>query len=324
MRFLYPLCLIATIAPSGVLASEIDLAAAVANVRGACMGISDKINHMKTMAITGTAVTGVGTLAAGGALGVGIAKVGTDKEIAEYVAELRRMGEQQTHVDYIPPMTHADFEKWLTSRGQSVSVDASEHPDDATGAISDTNAKLDAAVKKSKNLGNWRTGLMAGATATNVAGAIISGTNHTDDDLITMIDKCAAAVRELSDANVAARAAGTASVGQMATVQSIINACDGFAKINLGKIDSRARGATISGGIGAGTGLVGTITSAIANTDKTRASDGNRERNLNMAANILAGTTTVASGVATVFNATQIAAINDAIKIADKCEGALK
>ena len=70
--------------------------------------------------------------------------------------------------------------------------------------------------------------------------------------------------------------------------------------------------------------MVGTIVSAIANTDKTRAAGQDKEKNLNTAANVLAGGTTVASGVAVVFNATQIAAIKRASETADQCEGALK
>ena len=66
----------------------------------------------------------------------------------------------------------------------------------------------------------------------------------------------------------------------------------------------------------------------MANTDSTRndnsESGKTKEKNLNMASNILAGGTTVASGVATVFNATQIGAIKRAVTVADKCEEALK
>jgi hypothetical protein len=55
-----------------------------------------------------------------------------------------------------------------------------------------------------------------------------------------------------------------------------------------------------------------------------REGDANKEKNLNTAANVLAGGTTVASGVATVFNATQISAIKRAAAVADGCERALR
>ena len=48
-----------------------------------CGGISDKIAKTSGVAKTNTAVTAVGTVAAGGALAVGIAKAQTDKKIEE-------------------------------------------------------------------------------------------------------------------------------------------------------------------------------------------------------------------------------------------------
>ena len=50
------------------------LSAAIENVRTACSGISDKMADMKTKAGINTAITGVGTVAGGVALGTGIAK----------------------------------------------------------------------------------------------------------------------------------------------------------------------------------------------------------------------------------------------------------
>ena len=66
------------------------------------------------------------------------------------------------------------------------------------------------------------------------------------------------------------------------------------------------------------------MTSASANSQSVRDGDVAREKNLNTAANVLAGGTTVASGVATVFNATQINAIKRATTVAEACERALK
>ena len=94
------------------------------------------------------------------------------------------------------------------------------------------------------------------------------------------------------------------------------------------EINKRAKGAMISSVVGATTGLAGTVTSAMANTDKIRDdntdSGKQKEKNLNTAANVLSGATTVASGVATVFNATQISAIKKVVAVAEKCTGVLK
>ena len=76
-------------------------------------------------------------------------------------------------------------------------------------------------------------------------------------------------------------------------------------------------------GVGAATGLAGTITSGVANTDATR-EDADKSKSLNTASNVLAGVTTAASLTATVFNATQIAAAKRIIEVAEQCEEALK
>ena len=117
--------------------------------------------------------------------------------------------------------------------------------------------------------------------------------------------------------------------------QQIVNACKEYNYIDMSPINKRAKGATVSAIVGATTGLAGTITSAIANTNNVRKdseslqgkktdADWQKEKKLNTASNVLAGTTTVASGVATVFNATQISAIKKIVKVADNCEEALK
>ena len=86
--------------------------------------------------------------------------------------------------------------------------------------------------------------------------------------------------------------------------------------------------------VGATTGLAGTITSGVANSESVRKdglkpsektnADWDKEKNINTAANVLAGASTVASGAATVFNATQIKTIKDVANVAAKCTEALK
>jgi hypothetical protein len=187
-------------------------------------------------------------------------------------------------------------------------------------------SEFDKLTQKSKTLGNWRTGLLAGNTATNVAGAIIAGKNTTDGDLQNQIDNCKTAISELR------RARGRAGIDgvDVSEANSIISACEGFENVDISKINTRAKGAMISSAVGAATGLSGTITSAVANSDSVRSqknADGTRtdkEKNLNTASNVLAGASTVASGVATAFNATQISAIKKVAEVATKCTEALK
>ena len=185
-------------------------------------------------------------------------------------------------------------------------------------------SELKKTTKQSKSLGNWRTGLLATSSATNVAGAIIAGTNRIRGDLQSQLDSCVATVDNLRDAIMQARLDGY----DVTEAQEIASACGEFEYADISSVNNRGTGAAISSGVGAATGLVGTILSATANSDRTRndnTDDGKqREKNLNTASNVLAGATTAASATATVFNATQINAIRRVSEIAEKCTGVLK
>ncbi|MDE6478387.1 MAG: hypothetical protein K2L94_04030 [Alphaproteobacteria bacterium] len=313
--------------PFTVLADDPALDMAIRNARIYCLGLSDELNHLKTMAGINTAVTGVGTAVGVGATAVGIAKSARDREIEElekYIDGLRASAAQQENVDDIPPLT--DEEMQLLAPGV-VGGDGQRAPVHADDSVAQAQERLDRETAKSKNLGNWRTGLMAANTATNVAGTIIAANNTVDDELQERIDMCVRYVRELSVARMSAHVSGGADARQIDTADKIVRQCGAWETANLAQINARARGAMISSGVGTGIGLAGTITSAIANTNKTRNDNTDhgrkKEQNLNTAANVLAGGATVASGVATIFNATQIGAVRRAVEIASSCEGVL-
>lgn len=284
----------------GVAYANADLTAVIENVRATCGNISAELSDMKKMAGITTAVTGVGTVAGGVALGTGIAKVGVDKDIeAKEKLPLLSIGNEQT------------FRRDLLIYAQQINQI--------------TNGKNEADEQKSKTLGNIRTGTLAVATATNIAGAIMSGTNKVKGDLKQQIDECLTSVKTLSNVRMQARIDGSANDTELAHAENIIRACDAWTTVDVSPINKRSTGATVSSGIGAGLGLAGTITSASANSDGIRNGDDHeKEKNLNTAANVLAGGTTAASLSATIFNATQISAIKRAATVADECEGALR
>lgn len=282
-------------------ADVVTLDAAVSAVRQNCAAIADAAYEMRQMAGINTAVTGVGTLGAGSAAVVGFVKQNTDAQADAIVADLNN----------IDNMTDEQFFALL---GQMANY-AEQH------------GKLAELTQKSKRLGNWRTGLMAGAAATNVAGAVIADTNRVTDTLRAQINACTSAVADLRAARIQAHL-NRVSPDRLAYADGIIEKCGQFDYLNTKDIDNRADGAMWSAAVGATTGVVGTITSAIANTNKTRANDTvdgvARERNLNTASNILAVGTTLAGATATAFNATQIGAIKKLSQIADECVQALQ
>ena len=282
---------------------------ALSQARAACSGISADMSDLKKMAGINTAVTGVGTVAGGVALGTGIAKANTDSDIETYeklLEELRskdQSGETAEMIDENAadealanmPQTQEDFEKLIADYTQ-----------------------------KSKTLGNIRTGTLAGAAVTDTVGTIIASQNRVDENLQQRIDNCIRATDNLKNARSAAIAENTATTQELDKADKITKACADWKNVDLTSIDKRAKGATISGGTGAALAVAGTITSASANSDKVRDGDNDKEKSLNTASNVLAGGTTVASAVATIFNATQISAIKKAVNAADKCEEALR
>ena len=295
----------------GVAHANTDLTAAIENVRTTCGNISAELSDMKKMAGITTAVTGVGTVAGGVALGTGLAKANVDKEIEELESQIARLIAERGDV----PIEHLQIEDEALFKRQV---------NEFIAYYQAKEQEISVAEQKSKNLGNWRTGTLAAATATNIAGAVMSGTNRVKGDLKQQIDECLMSVKTLSNVRMQARIDGSANDTELARAENIIRACDAWSTVDITPINNRSKGATISSGIVAGLGLAGTITSASANSKDVRDGDSDKEKNLNTAANVLAGVTTATSLSATIFNARQINAIKRAATVADECEGALK
>ena len=307
-----------------------DLISHIEHVRKVCSGISDKMSDLKLKAGINTAITAVGTVSSGVALGTGIAKTKVDAEAEKLEAEIQDITEKlydmsatQLYIDEIP-----EYDDEFVMEDDS---DESDESDDAVNDIqNDLNTKkaeLEKLTQKSKTLGNIRTGTLAGTAIADTASTIIAATNRVKGGLQSDIDDCAAATQELSVAYMQARMDNEDEM-QLSYAENIVRECGAWKSVNLSKINDRATGAAVSSGIGAAMAITGTITSAVANTDKTRndnsESGKKHEENLNIVSNVMAGGATVASGVATVFNATQISAIKRAATVADNCEKALK
>ena len=277
----------------------------------ACAGIDDELSDLKVKAGINTAVTGVGTATGVGATVTGVVKASKDSKIEELEIKLEKLREiesknqEQESGDFDPEAFAEEFESEYSSIAQQ---------------LKDYQSEIDKLTQQSKNLGNWRTGLLAGSTATNIAGAAIAGTNKVSVGLKEQIDTCIKAVDDLQQSMMQARLNGE----DITEAQSIVDACGEYKYVDVSKIDNRAKGAMISSVVGATTGLAGTITSATANSKDVRDGDSDKEKNLNTTANVLSGVTTAASATATVFNATQISAIKKVAEVAEKCTGVLK
>lgn len=305
------LCAICT----GAIAKDFDMESALRATYVNCVGIDEALHDMKVKAGISTAITGVGTGLGIGATAAGIAKTQTDKTIEQKFKELEELTysaagheEEASNEEFL-----AKVKELLNSKHTKESVAFNEKQNKKIDEIKPLN-------EKSKKLGNWRTGLLAGNTATNIAGAAISGTNKVDKSLEKQIEDCRAAVKDLKMAIAQAKL----NDEDITEAEQIQSACSGFEYTDLSKINNRATGGMSASIVGAGTGVVGTIVSAVANSNKTRQGDAQKEKNLNTAANVLSAGSTVASATATVFNATQIKAIKDVAEVAKKCTEVLK
>ena len=298
--------------PPSAYADVLSLNDALRATYTACVGIDDELADLKTMAGINTAITSVGTATGVGATVTGLVKADKDKQIEIKLEKLREI--EQKNPDLQSTDAEWDnFESGLTTELANAKTEVEKYQ-----------AEIEKLNQQSKKLGNWRTGLIAGATATNAAGAIIAGTNRVDDDLQTQINNCISSVTTLRNSMMQARINGE----DVSEAETIASACGEYEYVDVSKINNRGRGAMISSTVGAATGLAGTITSATANSNKIRGAQGDaaqqKEKNLNTASNVLAGATTVASATATVFNATQISAIKKVAAVAEKCTGVLK
>lgn len=279
----------------------------------ACIGIDEALYDLKKMAGINTAITAVGTAVGAGATVVGVVKTGKDakaESLEAILKEIEELSKKQT------PMTNTEVSVFMSEFNAAY--------DTVIQSELEIESELKKTVQQSKKLGNWRTGLMAGSAATNLASAVIAGTNKVDDDLESQITACKESLSVLRTAILQARINGE-DVSEAQTIESV---CKEFEYIDLSKINKRGKGAMVSSGIGATTGLVGTFTSASANSDKVRDNNTDfgkqKEKNLNTVSNVLAGASAAASATATVFNASQIKAIKQVAEVASKCTGVLK
>ncbi len=272
-----------------------NLQSKISDVKSECSGIKKNLDTIFGFTTATTVASGLGTVAAGGALVTGIMKAKTDKELED-----------------LSKLSSVDLYNYALSL---------ENEEKKT--------KLE---KKSKTLGNLRTGLMAGATVTSAVSTGTSiGATVNADKLAKKMSDCNQKLYELRIAKSELEALESSDklaveIGENAT--KILGACTGYNKNNINTVKNKMTASAIISGIGTATGATGTITSAMANSKKVREDDSvkgkKKEKNLNLTANIMAGITTGTSLSTTVISATAIADAKKDSKMAEECEAVLK
>lgn len=310
-------------------AEFLDLDVALQNTYRACVDIDDNLHDLKVLAGVNTAVTSVGSALGVGALAVGLTKAELDKRIESLYDDMVSIN-YSYQGDGTELSTKQQSASTLNEEINKVTFEVPQKKEyqEAVAAINqakqDASASENGMVKKSKKLGNWRTGLLAGNTATNIAGAVIASKTVNKNDISTQINACVSAVQDLGNAILSAKLSGL----DVTEASQIHDACSDYEFVDVDAITQRGRGAMVSSTIGAGLGGIGTATSISANSKKVRDDDTEsgkqKEKNLNTASNVLSAGAAAASVTATVFNARQISAIKRVAQVSEKCTALLK
>ena len=387
-----------------------EFAKALTEASSACSGIEDDLDIIKGWATATTVSSGLGTLAAGGALAVGIAKGVADKriensqEIALLKSELtqeevdsvknqvvgfkkiyeeakessdtdtaeenfNKMIDAAKKIDelygkYFREVGAEDFgnpvgdgvvsedilDKEYNALIDNLKAGSSLNTDDLKTQLASYDAEKDNEVtlqakvdevnarnkvqnakdeKTSKTLGNVRTGLMAGATATSgvstLSSFVSSGRAKT---LVNRMAACNAKIEELKIIKAKFEAEDFSKDDATYKLASNISEkCSPFDVDNMKKVATSMTASGIVSAIGVGTAGAGTVTSVLANTDKTRNDNSEigkkKEKALNLTTNILAGVTAGTSGASTVLSATAIAKVSKDADMAKECLDAI-
>ncbi|MBQ5699934.1 MAG: hypothetical protein IIV74_01410 [Alphaproteobacteria bacterium] len=293
-----------------------------------CGGLSADLSELSGVSIASTVVTGVGTVAAGGALATGIAKANTDKQVSELSQQIleRICKNGGCDVASVENMSDEEFaEKIFPLLVKAIQLENQSELNAALGLM----LEQDRAIAKSRRLGNWRTGLLAGNTATNIATAIIAGLNKDQSELILRVQACNDAVEKLRAANDAAIAAGVNPIENpyMQAFDDTIHYCGTMNVSDVEKIEKHMTVVMGTGIAGSVIGAVGVGTSAAANSNKVRndntAAGQRKEKTLNTVANVASGTNVVVGAVGTGFNISLLNLTKKLIRAANQCEDTL-
>ena len=282
-------------------------------VRSECSGIKSNLDTIFGLSVATTVSSGLGTLAAGGALGVGIAKSVTDKKIEKNKLFLET---KSSRLD--------------TSSPENLKASATALLSELDSDAEKLEAEISKLEKTSKTLGNIRTGLMAGATATSLVSTGTSiGATVTASKLAEKMSSCNAKLSELKIAKntLIAVLEDAEQPSTIATADNILNACTGYDEANIKTLKTTMTASAVVSGIGSAVAGAGTVTSIMANTDKIRNDDSEKgqkkEKALNLTTNILAGVATGTSGASTVLSATAISRAKKDSEMAGNCESVL-
>ncbi len=188
--------------------------------------------------------------------------------------------------------------------------------------------------KMIKNLGHARTGLMAASIATSgVSLGTSAAASVNAGKVAEKMKQCNTVIGEIRILNNKVKVLmqdnkeKTGKTGveygsfKPETADNIIKNCKGFDIAGINAIKNSMTATAVISGIGTGTAIAGTTTSAIANTKKATGTE--KGKKLDMVSNIMAGITAGTSLSSTAVSGAVIGKVKAAIEVAKSCESAL-
>ena len=251
----------------------------VDGAKSACSGISNALNTIYGLDVATTAVSAVGTAAAGGALAVGLIK-NNDKMMGKKEPEGVGMG---------GAVDNTAFEKKKKAMGHA-----------RTGLMA-------------ASIATSGTSLGTSAAASVNAGKVaekMKQCNTFVGEIRALSGKVKALIADYQEET------GSAFTGNKAGVvaaDNIGNACKGFDIAGINAIKNSMTASAVISGIGTATAITGTTTSAIANSGKVEQGS-DKQKKLDLTSNIMAGITT---GTSLTTTAVSGAVLNKAKKLAE-------
>ncbi len=272
-----------------------------AAVKSACSGISDAVSKVSGIAKANTAVNAVGVATSGGALIAGVTKTTVDADIERLMNELCELGACKAET-----IKNMDDNQILNVA-------------DKLARINELSEQVKEKQEKSKSLGNWRTGLIAGSVATNVASAIISGINRDKSELVQQIEACNLAVSSIKNINMDFQKAGLNPNDNpvIKKLNTIATWCGNLDEKSVEKIEKQMTAVMGTSIAGAAVGTAGVAVSASAKGDKAQ------DKTLNNTANVLSGVSVATGAVGIGLNVSMIKTAKDIIKQSERCEEVL-
>jgi len=252
----------------------------LSEAKSSCSGISEKMDKIKIAAGISTAASAVGTVAAGAATIAGVSQIRAARAAAR--AEAEGITIEQALAD--------------ESENDSEAIAAAESDTNDT-----TGRNVAGTIQTAGSFVAAGTGVVASVSSFIGAGQF--------DELISDMNKCSAAIREL-ETTTRQMAFDSPDSPELAEYNNIVEKCRGLDTNNIENVKKAMIAAGVVSAVGAGAAVVGGVMNVSANKD------GN---NTGVAPTVLSGAAALTSAGSTIISGVVLSRLNKNSDIANDC-----